>query len=89
MQYSCWLVPSSQLTIDFYMIWHWPHMTLIQIESQNSVLKINFSLWTGKNGDIWQYTGPLGGQNAPEFVDKHLNTSAPTMIYHKIGFFIL
>ena len=62
-------------------------MTPIQIESQNSVLKIIFSHRTGKNGDICLHTGPVEGQNVLEFIDKHLATSGTAVQFQENGFF--
>ena len=64
-------------------------MTPIQIESQNSVLKIIFSYRTGKNGDIWWHTGQLGGQNVLEFIGKHLAQPGAAVQLQENGFFIL
>ena len=64
-------------------------MTPIQIESQNSVLKIVFSHRTGKNGDICLHTGPLEGQNVLEFIGKHLAQPGPAVEFQENGFFIL
>ena len=55
-------------------------MTPIQIESQNPVLKITFSHRMGKNGDSSLHTGPLGCQNVPKSTDKHLPTSAASVL---------
>ena len=62
-------------------------MTRIQIESQNSVIKIIFFHRSGKIGDIWLHTGPVGGQNVPEFTDKHLPTSAASVLQEHEAFF--
>ena len=58
-------------------------MTPIQIESQNSVLKITFSHRTGKNGDSSLHTGPLGCQNVPKSTDKHLALSGTTELFQE------
>ena len=42
---------------------------------------------TGKIGDIWMHTGPLGGQNVLEFIDQHPALSSTPELFQKIGFF--
>ena len=58
-------------------------MTPIQIESQNSVLKIVFSHRTGKIGDVCLYTGQLEGQNVLKFIAQHPALSGTPVLFQK------